>query len=161
MARRPERAPSVEVGQRHDWGDAETGFGLDRGGRVWYADPAWGLTIEGAVRGLLAHEDNAYKEWGAGGSLRIDPGATGPGPLPDPLPNLGRDVERCERPLVAADDRGPRAAGQPAHTGGQPERGSGLWLRGLRHRTPDLQPACGTRCINPEQMPNEGRCPST
>ena len=33
--------PTMEVGLRHDWGDAETGFGLELGGRVQYADPAW------------------------------------------------------------------------------------------------------------------------
>ena len=43
--------PTMEVGLRHDWGDAETGFGLELGGRVHYADPALGLTIEAAVRG--------------------------------------------------------------------------------------------------------------
>ena len=64
---------------RHDWGDAETGFGLELGGRVQYADPRLGLTIEGAVRGLLAHEDSDYQEWGASGSLRIAPGAGGQG----------------------------------------------------------------------------------
>ena len=41
------------------------GFGLELGGRVQYADPALGLTIEAAVRGLLAHEDSDYEEWGA------------------------------------------------------------------------------------------------
>ena len=71
--------PTVEVGLRHDWGDAETGFGVELGGRVQYADPALGLTIEGAVRGLLAHEDADYEEWGASGSLRIAPGADGQG----------------------------------------------------------------------------------
>ena len=71
--------PTMEVGLRHDWGDAETGFGLELGGRVQYADPALGLTIEAAVRGLLAHEDSDYKEWGASGTVRIDPGATGQG----------------------------------------------------------------------------------
>ena len=71
--------PSVELGLRHDWGDADTGFGVELGGRVRYADPSRGLTIEGAVRGLLAHEDNDYEEWGASGSLRIDPGPTGQG----------------------------------------------------------------------------------
>ena len=69
----------MEVGLRHDWGDAETGFGLELGGRVHYADPALGLTIEAAVRGLLAHEDDDYQEWGASGSLRLDPGAGGQG----------------------------------------------------------------------------------
>ena len=71
--------PRMEVGLRHDWGDAETGFGLELGGRVRYADPALGLTIEGAVRGLLAHEDSDYEEWGASGSLRLDPGSAGQG----------------------------------------------------------------------------------
>ena len=71
--------PSVELGLRHDWGDAETGFGLELGGRVRYADPAKGLTIEVAVRGLLAHQDSDYEEWGGWGTLRVDPGITGQG----------------------------------------------------------------------------------
>ena len=71
--------PTMEVGLRHDWGDAETGFGVELGGRIRYADPRLGLTIEGAVRGLLAHEDNDYDEWGASGSLRIAPGSAGQG----------------------------------------------------------------------------------
>ena len=71
--------PTVELGVRHDWGDAETGFGLEVGGRVSYADPTLGLTVEGTVRGLVAHEADAYKEWGASGTVRLDPGATGRG----------------------------------------------------------------------------------
>ena len=71
--------PSVELGLRHDWGDAETGFGLELGGRVRYTDPAKGLTLEGAIRGLLAHEDSDYEEWGAWGTVRIAPGADGQG----------------------------------------------------------------------------------
>ena len=71
--------PSVEVGLRHDWGDAETGFGVELGGRVQYADPSLGLTLDAAVRGLLAHEDNDYDEWGASGSLRLAPGTAGQG----------------------------------------------------------------------------------
>ena len=71
--------PTVEVGLRHDWGDAETGFGLELGGRVHYADPRLGLTIEAAVRGLLVHEDSDYGEWGASGSLRLAPGPDGQG----------------------------------------------------------------------------------
>ena len=71
--------PTMEVGLRHDWGDAETGFGLELGGRVQYTDPALGLTIEAAVRGLLAHEDSDYEEWGASGTVRVDPGAMGQG----------------------------------------------------------------------------------
>ena len=71
--------PSVELGVRHDWGDAETGFGLELGGRVQYADPTLGLTIEAAVRGLLTHEDSDYKEWGASGTIRLAPDLNGQG----------------------------------------------------------------------------------
>ena len=71
--------PSVELGLRHDSGDAETGFGLEVGGRVRYADASLGLTLEGAVRGLLAHEDEDYSEWGASGKVRLAPGAGGRG----------------------------------------------------------------------------------
>ncbi len=72
-------APTMELGLRHDRGDAETGFGLEVGGRVQYADPAWGLTVEGTVRGLLAHEDGDYREWGASGRLQISRGPEGRG----------------------------------------------------------------------------------
>ncbi len=71
--------PTMELGLRHDWGDAETGFGLELGGRVQYADPALGLTIDATVRGLLAHEDSDYEEWGASGTVRVAPGAGGQG----------------------------------------------------------------------------------
>ena len=64
----------MEVGLRHDWGDAETGFGLELGGRVCNTRTRpWGLTIDATVRGLLAHEDSDYRGMGrlghgAGGS---------------------------------------------------------------------------------------------
>ena len=71
--------PTLELGVRHDWGDAETGFGVEVGGRIRYTDPTLGLTIEGTVRGLLAHEDAAYEEWGASGNIRLAPGPGGQG----------------------------------------------------------------------------------
>ena len=71
--------PAVELGLRHDGGDAETGTGVEAGVGLRYADPARGLTVEGRVRGLLTHSDDGYEEWGASGSIRLDPGATGRG----------------------------------------------------------------------------------
>ncbi|MDE2825343.1 MAG: BspA family leucine-rich repeat surface protein [Gemmatimonadota bacterium] len=71
--------PTVELGLRHDSGDAETGFGLEVGGRVQYAHPTLGLTLEGTVRGLLAHEDEDYREWGASGKVRLAPRANSQG----------------------------------------------------------------------------------
>ena len=71
--------PSFEVGVRHDGGDAETGTGLEVGGGVRYVYPAWGLTLAANGRVLITHRDRGYDEWGAGGSLRVDPGAPGRG----------------------------------------------------------------------------------
>ena len=71
--------PTFELGLRHDFGDAETGFGLEVGGRIAYADPALGLTVEGTIRGLVAHEDEGYDEWGASANIRVAPGLNGHG----------------------------------------------------------------------------------
>ena len=38
-----ELVPRLEVGLRHDGGDAETGFGLDLGGGLSWSHPASGL----------------------------------------------------------------------------------------------------------------------
>ena len=70
--------PSVEVGLRHDGGDAITGAGLEVGGALRYVDAASGLTLEGRGRVLLAHEED-YEDWGIGGLVRVDPGAEGRG----------------------------------------------------------------------------------
>ena len=72
-------APTLEIGLRYDGGDAETGAGVEGGFGLQYSNPAQGLTVEGRVRGLLAHSDGAYEEWGASGSLRLDPGISGRG----------------------------------------------------------------------------------
>ena len=71
--------PSLEAGLRHDGGDAETGTGVEVGAGLRYADPESGLTVEGSVRTLVAHEASGYEEWGASGSVRLDPGASGRG----------------------------------------------------------------------------------
>ena len=72
-------APALELGLRHDGGDAETGTGVEVGGRIRYSDTGSGLTVEANARTLVAHEDSGYREWGAGGSVRLDPGASGRG----------------------------------------------------------------------------------
>ena len=71
--------PGLELGLRHDGGDAETGTGVELGGRIRYTDAGSGLTVEANARTLIAHEDSGYEEWGAGGSVRLDPGASGRG----------------------------------------------------------------------------------
>ena len=65
--------PSLEIGVRHDGGDAETGFGADVGGGIAWADPRSGLSLALNARGLLAHEASGFREWGVSGALRYDP----------------------------------------------------------------------------------------
>ena len=72
--------PSLQVGARYDGGAAETGAGLEAGGGLSYVYPPWGLTLAGSGRLLVTHEDRGYEEWGAGGSLRLQPGTAGLGP---------------------------------------------------------------------------------
>ena len=69
--------PSIEVGLRYDGGDAETGGGAEVGGGLRYAGS--GFTIQVNARGLLAHADSDYKEWGVSSSVRLDPGERGRG----------------------------------------------------------------------------------
>ena len=56
--------PTLELGLRHDSGDAETGTGVEAGLGLRYAEPLQGLTVEARVRGLLSHTDDGYEEWG-------------------------------------------------------------------------------------------------
>ena len=69
--------PSAQLGVRHDGGDAETGTGLEVGAGARIGGRRF--SIEGAVRALVAHEEDDYEEWGAGGSIRIEPGDSGRG----------------------------------------------------------------------------------
>ena len=49
------------------------------------------------MRGLLAHEDEGYREWGASGSVRIDPGASGRGLSLTLSPTWGAAASGTER----------------------------------------------------------------
>ena len=89
--------PGLEVGLRHDGGDAETGTGVELGGRMAYANAASGLSVEASARTLIAHEDSGYEEWGASGSVRLDPGASGRGLSFTLAPTLGAASSGVER----------------------------------------------------------------
>ena len=95
--------PSFEVGVRHDGGDAETGTGLEAGAGMRYA--AEGIAIEGTVRKLVTHEDSGYEEWGASGSVRIDPGASGRGVSLTLAPAFGAASSETERLWSLGDAR--------------------------------------------------------
>ena len=65
--------PSLELGVRHDGGDAETGFGADIGAGLALSDPARGISAEVRARGLLTHEAQGMREQGLSGTLAFDP----------------------------------------------------------------------------------------
>ena len=56
--------PSVEVGLRHDGGDAETGAGMDIGGGLVVADAGTGLAVDVRVRMLVVHQAEGFRERG-------------------------------------------------------------------------------------------------
>ena len=65
--------PSVEVGLRHDGGDAETGAGVDVGGGLVASHASSGLAADVRVRTLLAHEAEGFREHGVSLSLSWNP----------------------------------------------------------------------------------------
>ena len=95
--------PSVEIGLRHDGGDAETGLGLEAGARLRYRDAATGLSLEGGVRGLIAHEASGYEEWGASASVVLEPDGNGRGLSLRVAPSWGAASSSVER-LWSGDD---------------------------------------------------------
>ena len=98
--------PGLELGLRHDGGDAETGTGIELGGRLAYADPGSGLSVEASVRALVAHEDANYREWGASGAVRLAPGERGRGLSFSLAPTFGAASGGVDRLWGARDARG-------------------------------------------------------
>ena len=73
LAGRLSLRPSVEVGLRHDGGDAETGAGMDVGAGLVMADAATGLAVDVRVRTLLVHQAEGFRERGLAVSLSYNP----------------------------------------------------------------------------------------
>ena len=65
--------PKLEVGARHDGGDAETGFGVELGGGIAWTDPGLGLSLDLSGRTLLAHGNDDLKDRGFSAALAYDP----------------------------------------------------------------------------------------
>ncbi len=73
LAGRLSLTPSVEVGLRHDGGDAETGAGLDLGTGLIVSDSSTGLSVDVRVRTLLVHQAAGFSERGVALSLSYNP----------------------------------------------------------------------------------------
>ena len=65
--------PSVEVGFRHDGGDADTGTGMDLGAGLVLTDAVTGLRIDLRVRTPIVHEAEGFQERGMSISVSYDP----------------------------------------------------------------------------------------
>ena len=78
LAGRLSLRPSVEVGLRHDGGDAETGAGLDVGGGLVMSDSSTGLAVDLRVRMLVMHQADGFRERGIAFSLSYNPTPSSP-----------------------------------------------------------------------------------
>ena len=116
-----------EAGLRHDGGDAETGTGLEVGGGLRFE--ARSLSVEGALRGLVAHEQSGYEEWGASGAVRLAPDDSGRGLSFTLAPSWGAASSEVEQLWSLRDARGlARGEGFEAEARVRAELGYGLGL---------------------------------
>ena len=124
-------APSLELGVRHDGGDAETGTGLELGAGLGFADPSRGLDMALRVHGIAAYAEDGYSEWGVSGQLRLAPGAAGRGLSMSLTPSYGADPGGSERLWALPDAHALAANGDaPASSRLDTELGYGLAVFG-------------------------------
>ena len=110
--------PMVELGLRHDGGDAETGFGVELGGGLIFADAVRGLMAQMMVRGLVAHEASGFRDWGVSGSLRFDPTPSSErGPSVSLTPSWGSSASGGVAALLGRDTLAGLAANDTAAAG--------------------------------------------
>ena len=108
--------PSVEVGLRHDGGDAEQGSGLNVGGGLVVFAPSTGLSADARVRMLLVHEAEGFSERGVSVSASWNPTPSTPLGF---TARVGRASRRRGAGAVGPGDDGGHGArrlraGQPA-----------------------------------------------
>ena len=72
--------PSLEVGIRHDGGDAESGFGLEVGAALAWNDPQRGISAELEGRSLVTHVDEHFQQQGLAVSFAWEPDPSNRGP---------------------------------------------------------------------------------
>ena len=107
--------PSLELGVRHDGGDAGTGTGMELGAGLGFTDRSRGLDMALRVYGLAAHAEDSHREWGVSGSLSLVPGAAGRGLSMSLTPSYGVDRGEAQR-LWAMPDAHALASNDEAAT---------------------------------------------
>ena len=107
LAGRLSLRPSVEVGLRHDGGDAETGAGMDIGGGLVVADAGSGLAVDVQVRMLVVHQAEGFRERGMAVSLSYNPTPSTPTDFTVKVaPSWGGRGEERRRGAVGPGDDG-------------------------------------------------------
>ena len=136
--------PKLEVGARHDGGDAETGFGVELGGGIRVERPG----ARSLARRLGPHAAGARERRPEGpglcglAGLRSRSGDAA-GSVAQPAPGVRRTGQRRAGRAVPAGDAG----GPHGRRGELPlEHGGRVRLPGLR-RALDRQPACRARAL--------------
>ena len=90
-------SPEAELGVRWDGGAGATGLGLELGGGLGFAEPAWGLAADLRGRALLVHQQQELRDWGVSGRLRLGPGESGEGLSVTVEPTYGAAAGGSER----------------------------------------------------------------
>ena len=80
--------PFLEANVRSDGGSAETGVGLEFGGGIRVAYPAWRLQADLRTQGLVMHTADGFTEWGISGSVQM--GSRSEGLMMRVRPSWGR-----------------------------------------------------------------------
>ena len=130
--------PTLELGLRHDAGDAETGTGLEVGAGLYFTDSALGLSVDLTARSLVAHQDADYREWGASAALRLNPGGSGRGLMLTLTPSWGMAGSGVDRLWSQGGAGGLVPHGEFTGAGRlDAELGYALnWLDGMGDQTP-------------------------
>ncbi len=107
--------PKLEIGARHDGGDAETGFGVELGGGLAWVNPTLGLSLDLSGRTLVAHGSDDLEDQGFAASLAWDPDpSTGRGPSLTLTQDWGGAARGGLDALFASDPLADRAGGGEA-----------------------------------------------
>ena len=115
LTRRHSLTPSIEVGIRHDGGDAQTGAGIDAGAGLVAADQATGLAIDIRVRRLLVHRAEGFRERGVAVGLSWNPPPSTPlGFTARLAPSWGADTTGAPDSLWGRETMAGMARGGPS-----------------------------------------------
>ena len=155
--------PKLELGVRHDGGDAETGWGVDVGGGLLWSAPLRGVSMELQARSLIGHQTEGFRDWGVSGRLRYDPSPSSDRGLSASLESsIGSTLLDGRQVLL---DRATLAGLSADEAGGRPptQRHRGLRLpdsaRPVHRRPLGGGRGCGERTRLPGGLPGQSGTP--